>query len=96
MNALTLVSFSLGNILGALSFQNSQAPGYISGKISIAATLSALCLVVLVLRWYNGALNKGNEKVLIAMSDEEKSAWKEQLAFADETDRKNPFFRYTH
>ncbi|OCK90314.1 MFS general substrate transporter [Cenococcum geophilum 1.58] len=40
-NALTLVSFAVGNILGTQTFQQKQAPGYISGKISIIATLSA-------------------------------------------------------
>jgi len=96
VNAMTLVSFALGNIMGALSFQNSQAPGYISGKISIAATLGALCVVVLLLRWYNDMLNRRKEKVLAGMSEEEKVEMGKRMLFADETDRVNPFFRYTH
>jgi ACS family allantoate permease-like MFS transporter len=96
VNAMTLVSFALGNIMGAESFQNDQAPGYISGKISIAATLGALCLVVLVLRWYNDMLNKKKDKVLAEMSEEERVELGKTMLFADETDRRNPFFRYTH
>jgi len=96
VNAMTLVSFALGNIMGALSFQNSQAPGYISGKISIAATLGALCVVVLLLRWYNDMLNRRKEKVLAGMSEEEKVDMGKRMLFADETDRVNPFFKYTH
>jgi hypothetical protein len=41
-NALTLVSFAVGNILGTQTFQQKQAPGYTLGKISIIATLSAV------------------------------------------------------
>lgn len=95
-NSLTLISFSLGNILGTQTFQASQAPGYISGKISIIATLAALCVVVVLLRLYNDYLNKLNQKTLAGMSEEEKTEMRDKLAFADETDRKNVFFVYTH
>jgi ACS family allantoate permease-like MFS transporter len=96
INAITLVSFAVGNILGTQTFQAKQAPGYISGKISIIATLGILCFVILILRWYNDMLNKKNEKILAGMSEEEKDELRERMAFADQTDRSNPFFRYTH
>ena len=96
VNALTLVSFAVGNILGTQTFQAKQAPGYISGKISIIATLGVLCFVILVLRWYNDRLNKQNEKKLAEISDDEQTELREKMAFADQTDRKNPFFKYTH
>ena len=95
-NALTLVSFAVGNILGTQTFQNKQAPGYISGKISIVACLAALCLAVIVLRLLNDRLNKQNEKKLEDMSEDERETLKEKMAFADRTDRDNPFFVYTH
>lgn len=95
-NALTLVSFCVGNILGTQTFQAKQAPGYISGKISIVATLAALCFVVVVMRLYNDYLNKQNEKKLAEMSESEQMELSEKMAFADQTDRKNVFFRYTH
>jgi len=96
INALTLVSFAVGNILGTQTFQAKQAPGYISGKISIIATLGALCFVILILRWYNDMLNKKNAKILAEMGEDEKVELREKMAFADQTDRKNPFFVYTH
>jgi len=96
INAMTMVSFATGNILGTQTFQAKQAPGYISGKISIIATLSALCFVIMILRWYNGMLNKKNQGILAEMSEDEKVELKEKMAFADQTDRKNPFFVYTH
>lgn len=95
-NALTLVAFAVGNILGTQTFQQKEAPGYQSGKISIIATLSALILVVIVLRLYNDHLNRLNQKRLAGMSEGEKDEMKEKMAFADQTDRKNPFFVYTH
>ncbi|MCJ1315708.1 hypothetical protein MMC15_001028 [Xylographa vitiligo] len=95
-NALTLISFCVGNILGTQTFQSYQAPGYISGKISIVATLSALCFVVVALRLYNDFLNRQNQKILAGMSEEEKRELRGKMAFADQTDRKNPFFVYTH
>ncbi|KAL8659918.1 MAG: hypothetical protein Q9202_006899 [Teloschistes flavicans] len=91
-NALTLVAFAVGNILGTQTFQQKEAPGYKSGKISIIATLSALILVVIALRLYNDRLNKVNQKALAGMSAAEKVELKEKMAFADQTDRKNPFF----
>ncbi|GME27995.1 Major facilitator superfamily [Neofusicoccum parvum] len=96
VNALTLVAFCTGNILGTQTFQSKEAPGYDSGKISIMACLSASCLVVVALRMYNGRLNKKKEAELAAMEPEEREALREKMAFADETDRRNPFFRYTH
>lgn len=95
-NALTLVSFCVGNILGTQTFQNKEAPGYISGKISIIATLGALCFVIVGLRLSNDMLNKKNLKALAEMDEEEKTLMREKLAFADHTDRKNVFFVYTH
>ena len=82
-NALTLISFCVGNILGTQTFQQTQAPGYISGKISIIATLSALCFVIVAMRLYNDHLNRKNRKILAGMSEEEKNELKEKMAFAD-------------
>jgi ACS family allantoate permease-like MFS transporter len=95
-NALTLVSFAVGNILGTQTFQAKEAPGYISGKISIVATLGALCFVIMILRWYNHRLNKRNSALLADMSAEQREFESEKWAFADRTDRGNPFFVYTH
>ena len=95
-NALTLVAFCLGNILGTQTFQQKQAPGYKSGKVSIIACLCALVLVMIALRLYNDSLNKKNRKMLASISETEKDELREKMAFADQTDRKNPFFVYTH
>ncbi|KAH8802973.1 major facilitator superfamily domain-containing protein [Xylogone sp. PMI_703] len=96
INTITLIAYAVGNILGTQTFQAKQAPGYISGKVSIVATLVALCFMIFVLRFYNIYLNKKNRKTLENMSEREKAKMMEKLAFADQTDRKNPFFVYTY
>lgn len=95
-NALTIVAFRVGNILGTQAFQAKQAPGYISGKINIIATLAALCLVIVLLRLYNDWLNRKNRRVPAEMGPDEQGLMREKMAFADQTDRHNPFFVYTH
>lgn len=95
-NALTLVGFCTGNILGTQTFQQSEAPGYKSGKIAIVACLSAQVLVCFGLRYCNDRLNKKNQQTLAGMSEEEKALAREKLAYSDETDLRNPFFLYTH
>ncbi|KIV83057.1 hypothetical protein PV11_05117 [Exophiala sideris] len=95
-NALTLVGFCLGNILGTQTFQQSEAPGYKSGKIAIVACLTAQVCVCFALRYCNDRLNKKNREALASMGEDEKSLAREKLAYSDETDRRNPFFEYTH
>ncbi|KAK5268381.1 hypothetical protein LTR99_004214 [Exophiala xenobiotica] len=96
VNALTLVLYCAGNIAGTESFRAEEAPGYISGKAAIMSTLSAQVFVCLLLRWRNDRLNKKNREKLAAMSEDEKETLRQQLAYADKTDRENPFFMYTH
>ena len=95
-NALTMVSFAFGNILGTQTFQTSQAPGYIGGKIAIIVTLGCLCFVIVGLRLSNDKLNRRNAETLSDMSEDEKDEMREKMAFADKTDRENVFFVYTH
>ncbi|GAM90708.1 hypothetical protein ANO11243_087530 [Dothideomycetidae sp. 11243] len=94
-NALTLVAFAVGNILGTQTFQAKQAPGYIGGKASIVACLTVLIPVVLTLRYCNHRLNVRNRKTLEGMSEEERRTKREEWAWRDESDLHNPFFVYT-
>ena len=95
-NALTLVCFCVGNIIGAITFQSSEAPGYRSGKISIVSTLSALVVMVIILRLYNDLLNRRNARGLEAMTEEERESLRKESEWRDWTDRENRFFVYTH
>ncbi|KAL4780385.1 allantoate permease [Aspergillus varians] len=57
MNALVLIGFCIGNIIGPLTFQDKDKPEYISAKIAMVVTnaFGALCMVALLLyyRWEN-------------------------------------------
>lgn len=94
-NALTLVAFSVGNILGTQTFQAKDVPGYISGKASIIACLCAQIFVSILLRWANHRANAKKRRFLENVSEDEMQLLKDRMAFSDETDLKNPFFVYT-
>lgn len=83
-------------VAGTQTFQQSEAPGYKSGKVSIVACLSAQVVVCFALRFGNDRLNQKNRRAREAMSEEERAVVWEQLAYSDETDLRNPFFTYTH
>lgn len=87
INAIVLMSFCLGNILGPLTFRNSDAPNYIPAKITIVAVDSVAILATLVLLFYYRWQNKIRDKIdeVVHVVDQE---------FADMTDRDNKEFRY--
>lgn len=93
VNAMTLVSFSLGNIIGTEIFQPKDAPAYIPGKIAILVLLTAQIGVSLLLRWINVRLNKkkqlslAEEKARHGWTDAEVQRERERHAFADLTDK---------
>lgn len=49
INAILLMSFCVGNIIGPLTFQAKDAPEYVPAKIAIMATGVAALAAVLVL-----------------------------------------------
>lgn len=95
MNAVLLMSFCLGNIIGPLTFTGETAPIYIPAKIAIMAT-GAVAIVATCLLWWKydhenkrrdrmdrEAAERGEEKVHVVDSE-----------FMDLTDKQNPEFRY--
>lgn len=101
INAVTLVAFSVGNIVGSEIFQPKDAPDYIPGKIAIMVLLSAQLVVSFILRWVNLRMNKKKVARLEGLkrehgwTDEDVQREKNKHAFADLTDRENPYFVYT-
>lgn len=97
INAITLVSFGLGNIIGTEIFQPKDAPAYIPGKIAILVLLSAQIFISLLLRWINIRLNKKKQAHLVA--EKERRGWtdadvqkeRERHAFLDLTDKQYVF-----
>ncbi|TFK55776.1 MFS general substrate transporter [Heliocybe sulcata] len=101
INAMTLFTFSIGNIIGTEIFQPKDAPDYIPGKTAIMVLLIVQLGVSFLLRWINIRLNKKNqarlqeEKVRRGWTDEDMQKERERHAFADLTDKQNIFFVYT-
>jgi hypothetical protein len=90
MNAVLLISFCLGNIIGPLTFTQQSAPGYIPAKITIIVTCAVAVVLTLVLRYYYMWENKRRDK-LVAQGVLGHQA---DIEFSDVTDRKNKEFRY--
>lgn len=87
MNAIVLMSFCVGNIIGPETFQAKDAPQYIPAKITIVAVLSFGIVVTLVLDllylWENR--KRDNEPPPTLPPDYE---------LMDLTDKQNRNFRY--
>ncbi|TFK43608.1 MFS general substrate transporter [Crucibulum laeve] len=101
INAMTLVSFSIGNIIGTEIFQPKDAPDYIPGKIAIMVLLTVQLGISVLLRWINIRLNVKKqqeiekEKARRGWSDADIQRERERHAFADLTDKENMYFVYT-
>ncbi|EPQ59297.1 MFS general substrate transporter [Gloeophyllum trabeum ATCC 11539] len=101
VNALTLVSFSIGNIIGTETFQAKDAPSYIPGKLSIMILLAIEFFLCFLMRWINVRENRKKRlgleelKRINEWSDEDMAKDRERHAFWDMTDKQNPYFTYT-
>ncbi|KAG9317546.1 MFS general substrate transporter [Chiua virens] len=101
INAMTMATFSVGNIIGTEIFQPKDAPAYIPGKTAIMVILIVQIMVSFLLRWINTRLNKerqrklAEEKARRGWSDADVQRERERHAFADLTDKQNLFFVYT-
>lgn len=91
MNALLLIAFCVGNIIGPLTFQAKDAPQYIPAKITILVVCAAAIGLTVCLQCYYIWENKRRDKALM----EREAGHRQDIEFADVTDRKNLEFRYT-
>ncbi|KAJ9156839.1 Major facilitator superfamily transporter [Coniochaeta hoffmannii] len=89
MNAILLMSFCLGNIIGPLTFTGSSAPVYTPAKIAIMATGAVSIASTLLLLWKYGHENKKRDR-----SDLGNGEHVVDSEFMDLTDRQNLEFRY--
>ncbi|KAJ5748599.1 uncharacterized protein N7511_010295 [Penicillium nucicola] len=85
MNAVLLMSFCLGNILGPLTFRTEDEPDYVPAKIAIVATLAVAIVFTFALRGYYVWENSRREKA---------GEGSGEVGFLDLTDRENRGFRY--
>ena len=98
VNVMVLVGASIGSIIGPQTFQESEAPRYISAKIAIFAanvTILALCILLRLLYGYrNGKTARRREEELAALKEGTLSPARDELK--DLTDRTNPSFQYVY
>ncbi|KAF2621378.1 MFS general substrate transporter [Macroventuria anomochaeta] len=88
MNAILLMSFCLGNILGPLTFRNEDAPNYTPAKITIVAVeVTVLCAVAFLLFYYRLENLRRDTAGINHQTDVE---------FSDMTDRENKELRYKY
>ncbi|KAK1091565.1 hypothetical protein LTR48_006049, partial [Friedmanniomyces endolithicus] len=90
MNAILLMSFCIGNIIGPLSFTATSAPDYNPAKITIIITCAFAAVVTVVLQLYYIRENKRRDR----LAGEGKQGHLKDVEFADMTDRENSEFRY--
>ncbi|KAF5332072.1 hypothetical protein D9758_016260 [Tetrapyrgos nigripes] len=64
LNALTMFTFAVGNIIGTEIFQPKDAPDYIPGKIAIMTLMTVQLFVCFLLRYINIRMNKKKAKLL--------------------------------
>ncbi|KAJ5590466.1 hypothetical protein N7450_004438 [Penicillium hetheringtonii] len=88
MNAILLMSFCLGNILGPLTFRTEDEPDYIPAKIALVVTVAVAIVFAFFLRFYYSWENRRRD------ARHEGEVHQENSEFLDLTDRQNPEFRY--
>lgn len=88
MNAILLMSFCLGNILGPLTFRTEDEPDYIPAKIALVVTVAVAILFAFLLRFYYSWENRRRD------TRHEGEVHQENSEFLDLTDRQNREFRY--
>jgi hypothetical protein len=88
MNAILLMSFCLGNILGPLTFRNQDAPEYTPAKIAIVAVDSTVVVAVFLLLAYYKWENKRRNKL--------EGEHRQNIEFSDMTDKENLELRYKY
>lgn len=87
-NAMLLMAYALGNILGPLSFRNADSPEFLPAKTAMAVTSVFAMAICLTLRgyymWQNSRRDKAHGHLEVLTN----------IEFSDLTDRENPLFRY--
>lgn len=89
INAILLMSFCLGNIIGPLTFTGSTAPVYTPAKIAIMATGAVAIASTVLLMWKYGYENRKRDRRGFDHGEHVVDS-----EFMDLTDRQNPEFRY--
>lgn len=92
-NAIFLIGYCVGNLVGPQTFIAAQAPSYNGGKIAFVVC-DGVSLALIAAIYYNyWRCNKQKDRDLAEMKDTHLDEL-ENIEFADMTDKENPHFRY--
>lgn len=93
VNAIYLVGYCVGNLVGPQTFRASQAPEYVGGEIAIVVCYIASLILIAMTYYSYWHENKRRDRLqaegLLHSPDFE------NFEFADLTDKENPNFRYS-
>lgn len=92
-NAVFLIGYCVGNIIGPQTFIARQAPSYTGGKISFVVCDCATLIIIAAIYFNYWVNNKKKDKAM-ALMDQKPLSELENFEFADMTDKENPNFRY--
>lgn len=90
VNAMVLIAYCVGNLVGPQTFLTSEAPNYHTAVICMVAFSSASLVTLVALYFSYKYLNKKRDGIDTSEFDHV-----ENIEFADLTDKENPFFRYS-
>ncbi|QEL59910.1 hypothetical protein CJJ09_001997 [Candidozyma auris] len=92
VNAIFLIGYCVGNLIGPQTFMDKQAPEYNGAKIAMVVSGCAATVIMIVIWIIMAAENKRRDARAADYSEFEHI---ENHEFADLTDMENPLFRYT-
>jgi hypothetical protein len=97
VSALTLISYCVGNMIGAQVFRTKDAPRYIPGTITCCVCFGLEVILIIVWRLWYMYENKRRDRLAAesGLSEEELKQMGMQLGMQDKTDLQNPHFRYS-
>ncbi|KAL3457170.1 MFS general substrate transporter [Aspergillus heterothallicus] len=97
VSALTLISYCVGNMIGAQVFRTKDAPRYIPGTITCCVCFGAEVILIIIWRVWYMYENRRRDRLAAesGLSEEELKQIGQQLGMQDKTDLENVHFRYT-
>jgi hypothetical protein len=101
VSALFFVSCCVGNIIGPFAFKSSEAPTYTSGIVAIFVAYCVEIFLLIAFAFYCALLNRQKDKAMArdGLSDRDTATpnteQNGQGLAIDQTDKEDPYFRYT-
>ncbi len=95
VNALYLIGYCIGNVIGPQTFRDSDAPHYKGAKVVIVVCFAISIVMVGMIYYLNWSDNKRRDREESRLVEELKLNNVQNIEFEDLTDFENPYFRYT-